>query len=156
MAHFTEIFALFQWSGTEPALSLRCAWTLSELFITTSKNIVSPILQKRKREAQRVKWLAPGFTQLVLEQQCGPECSSGARAGSSGHSEPWKGAGLLQTPLDIGWPWKCWAQCWELGYSSGGGRGLRMEALISCCLPGVQPGGAAGLLLCLPSSTLSP
>lgn len=98
MAHFIEIFALFQWSGTEPALSLRCAWTVSELFITTSKNIVSPILQKRKREAQRVKWLAPGFTQLVLEQPCGPECSSGARAGSSGHSEPWKGAGLRPNP----------------------------------------------------------
>lgn len=87
MAHFIEIFALFQWSGTKPALSLRYAWTLSELFITTSKNIVSPILLKRKRKAQRVKWLVPGFTQSVLEQLCGPECGSGASAGSSGHSE---------------------------------------------------------------------
>lgn len=37
---------------------------------------------------------------------------------------PGKGLGCVQTPLDIGWPWKCWAQCWELGYSSGGGRGF--------------------------------
>lgn len=68
---------------------------------------------------------------------------------------PWKGGGLLQTPLEIGWLWKCWAQCWELGCMGVAGA-LRMEALISCCLPGVQHGGAAGLLLHLASCTLSP
>ena len=65
---------LLRFSGLElkSAISLSYAYTLAEIFIATSKNIISPILQKRKKktEAQRVKQLAKGHSSGAAVWTC--------------------------------------------------------------------------------------